>query len=423
MTDIDLLGPGDAGAARTLTSSNSTVTAAIAHPDADDTWFADCVANTAGTGTPLVAKFLNRWLQQIRRLVRNSGIPLSNADDDMLGQAIQTESCNWAGTFGGTANALTATLTPVPPTLTVGMRVVGLVSSPNTSTTPTLNVNSLGAVTIVNGDGSAVGVGTVSGLATFTYDGTNWRKNSNSGRLLRTSVYTLISGVQNVSVNGAAFTTTGAGTFSPLTATTSVLAKVQAGGASGGGVANAALAGAGGGAGGNYGEALFTSGFSGGLTVAVGAGGAAATSGNHSGNAGGTSSFGSLLSCTGGAAGGGSAGSSYAYWTINALGGAAGTTGSITGATLAIPGGAGAPGVTAIGAGCTNGDAIGGSGGASALGQSGGASVTTNAIGTSSASVAGVGYGSGSSGACTFGSGAMASVAGQPGAVIILEYA
>ena len=124
MTDIDLLGPGDAGAARTLTSSDSTVTAAIAHPDADDTWFADCGANTAGTGTPLVAKFLNRWLQQIRRLVRNSGIPLSNADDDMLGQAIQTESCNWAGTFGGTANALTATLTPVPPTLTVGMRVV-----------------------------------------------------------------------------------------------------------------------------------------------------------------------------------------------------------------------------------------------------------------------------------------------------------
>ena len=73
---------------------------------------------------------------------------------------------------------------------------------------------------------------------------------------------------------------------------------------------------------------------------------------------------------------------SYAYWTINALGGAAGTTGSITGATLAIPSGAGAPGVTAIGAGCTNGDAIGGSGGASAPGQSGGASVTTNAIGT-----------------------------------------
>ena len=57
MTDIDLLRPGDAGAARTLTSSNSTVTAAIAHPDADDTWFADCVANTAALGRPLSRNF------------------------------------------------------------------------------------------------------------------------------------------------------------------------------------------------------------------------------------------------------------------------------------------------------------------------------------------------------------------------------
>jgi hypothetical protein len=84
----DCLGAGAAGAARTLPSSDSSILSTIAYPYPDDTWFKDCVANTPGTGTPFVAEFFNRFLQQVRRVIRNAGVTVNNADDDMLWKAI-----------------------------------------------------------------------------------------------------------------------------------------------------------------------------------------------------------------------------------------------------------------------------------------------------------------------------------------------
>lgn len=53
------------------------------------------------------------------------------------------------------------------------------------------------------------------------------------GRLLRTSVYAIVSGQQQVSVNGGAFTTAGATTFVPLATTSTVIGEAQGGGAAG----------------------------------------------------------------------------------------------------------------------------------------------------------------------------------------------
>lgn len=125
------------------------------------------------------------------------------------------------------------------------------------------------------------------------------------GQMVRVSVYSRVAGVQNVSVNGAANTTTGASTFTSLTQTKFIRVRVQAGGSSGGG---AAATGAGqyaaglGGMGGSYGESIFTSGFSGGLAVSAGLGGAAPAAGNTAGIAGGASSLGVLISAPGGVA-------------------------------------------------------------------------------------------------------------------------
>jgi hypothetical protein len=171
---VDLLGPGDAGAARTLTTTTD-----VSNPATGDTFFGDCQAGVPGTGTPIVSKFLNRFLQQVRRIIRASGItPITGADDDMLGQALQTGYLNFAGTFGGTANALTATLTPAPALLVAGMSFAGFIATTNTSSAVTLNVNGLGNIAVVKANGvslPAPGDLQAGALMTFRYDGTNVR--------------------------------------------------------------------------------------------------------------------------------------------------------------------------------------------------------------------------------------------------------
>lgn len=77
---------------------------------------------------------------------------------------------------GGTANAITITLAPAPASLSVGMAVCFKPASTNTTRSPTLNVNGLGAKTIVYSDGTGVQDGElVAGrIAEVIYDGTNF---------------------------------------------------------------------------------------------------------------------------------------------------------------------------------------------------------------------------------------------------------
>lgn len=229
-------------------------------------------------------------------------------------------------------------------------------------------------------------------------------KKAMPGRLLRTSVYTLVGGVQMVSVNGGAFTATGANTFTPLSASTTAICEALGGGASGGGTgatgAGQTATASGGGAG-SYGKSVFPIGTVAGAAITVGAGGAAAAAGANNGNAGGTSSIGAVLTAPGGAAGFGAAA------TISATSGGVG--GAPTGANIVgYYGQPGGPGIGSLAAGW-GGSSVYGAGDYPHMGANGGAQS---------------GYGTGSGGAGSSAStAARPSGAANPGVVIIQEFA
>jgi hypothetical protein len=165
----DLLGPGDAGAANTITTTTD-----VTNPATGDTFFQDCTAGVPGTGTSIVSKWLNRFLQQVRRVITNANIPQSNSDDDMLGQAIQSGNLNNAGTFGGTANALTATLEPVPASLNPGLVIRGIIAAVNTgpATLQVVGVSSSNIpIVLQNGNPLVGGEFIIGRSVSFTYDG------------------------------------------------------------------------------------------------------------------------------------------------------------------------------------------------------------------------------------------------------------
>jgi len=83
---------------------------------------------------------------------------------------------DWAGTLGGSATAMTATVALGPTTLVTGTRVRGIVSATNTTTTPTLAYNSTAATVIKRFDGSALEIGDLKtgNYVEYVYNGTNW---------------------------------------------------------------------------------------------------------------------------------------------------------------------------------------------------------------------------------------------------------
>jgi hypothetical protein len=171
---VDVLGPGDAGASPVLTTTTD-----VQNPASGDTFLENCVANVPGTGTPYVQKWGNRLLQQMRRIIRLSGMPLSGYLDDLLGLALQACGLTWMGTIGGTGNAWTATFSPAPATLVAGMRSAGIISAANTGAI-TKNSNSLGNIAVTRSDGAAFvgGEFAVGQVVEDVYDGTAWRVTS-----------------------------------------------------------------------------------------------------------------------------------------------------------------------------------------------------------------------------------------------------
>lgn len=88
----------------------------------------------------------------------------------------QTGKWNYA-TAAGSANAITASLTPLPSALTTGMKICLRMVSANTGAT-TINVSGLGAKPVLyNETGTALigGDWLAGSLVDFVYDGTNWR--------------------------------------------------------------------------------------------------------------------------------------------------------------------------------------------------------------------------------------------------------
>lgn len=167
---VDLFGPD--GSPRAVTTRPSEPTSGPT-----DTWFQDCVGGVAGTGTPFPARWANRLKAQLAILVRACGVAENHADDAMVARAIQSGRLVYAADTG-TADALAVTLPVAPASYAAGLLVtVKKAGSPNATPTPTLNVNSLGAKTIVRRNGSALAGGDLpgGGVLTLIYDGTSFR--------------------------------------------------------------------------------------------------------------------------------------------------------------------------------------------------------------------------------------------------------
>lgn len=231
------------------------------------------------------------------------------------------------------------------------------------------------------------------------------------GRLLRVSVFAIVSGVQQVSVDGGAFTTSGATVFTPRSDTSSIIVEqCGAGGGSGATTATgaAAVSVTGGGGVGASARDRYTSGFAG-ASVTVGVGGAAGVAPGGNGGTGGTTSFGALRSTIGGFGSIGVGAIAPPYFANGGGGGAAPSGGNISR-------GRGADGTTAQTANTTN--FISGTGGNSVFGAGG------TALSATGPGNAGQSPGSGAGGAATgISAAAQAGAKGADGIVIVYEYA
>jgi hypothetical protein len=231
------------------------------------------------------------------------------------------------------------------------------------------------------------------------------------GRLLRTSVYTVVGGVQMLSVNGGTATATGASAFTPLLTSTVMRLKVQGAGGGGGAVVatgSSTLCAAGGGGAGAYGEGLYPAAS---LAITVGVKGSGSAIGGTTGLAGGSSSAGALISAPGGF---GSLSSTTAASSAGANGGTAQSTAPTGANVLSIRGGPGTYGIQFAG---ISANSVGGPGGSSQYG-SGPAGPANTAAGNP-----GTNPGTGGSGAvATTSSAAQAGAPGLDGIIEIEEY-
>ncbi|MDL2401242.1 hypothetical protein [Rhizobium mayense] len=251
-------------------------------------------------GTNFVVSNVSQATETSRGVVELASAAEATAGTDLtrpasvgrMAPAVQSGSWNYA-VAAGTANAITAALTPAPAALTVGMVVDVKIASANTSTTPTLNVNGLGAATIVGNDGSAIPLNAlVPGLvASFEWDGTNWR-------------YLNFTALQAPPRNIQIFSAAGTTNFTVPAGVYKIEAEGWAGGGGGGGVGSSGGTGGGGG-GGEYFSGWFDVTPGQVIPVTVGAGGAAgAASTTGVGGTGGTTSLGALATAIGGGGGG-----------------------------------------------------------------------------------------------------------------------
>jgi hypothetical protein len=172
-------GPGNAGTAQNTVRKGIVavqVKAGIAAttgtqltPTADAGWiglFAVTVANGASTVTS-------------GNIAQLSSAPFLATDGKLPRIPYGVQSGEWVyAADTGTADALVVALSLVPSSLTTGMRInVKKGTSANATTTPTINVNGLGAVTITDPSGSALTAGALaaSSMLQLIYDGTSFR--------------------------------------------------------------------------------------------------------------------------------------------------------------------------------------------------------------------------------------------------------
>lgn len=338
----------------------------------------------------------------------------------------------------GTANAHTIALTPALTSRIDGMVIRYKAPAANTGAL-TLNdgvgtVSVLGAAhsalqggeTVANGDVWVQWNSSISGGVYIMIDSTGgalqvapatqsqhaMQLGQATGRLLRTSVYSRVSGVQNISVNGGTNTTTGATTFTNHPSATAWRVRIWGAGSGAPGcpsTGSGIIAAAPGGSGGAYGEGFYTSGMTGGLTVTVGAKGAGGAAGLTSSTAGGSSSVGAIVSCPGGPA----ISPTAAATATSIFAGGATPSAAPSGANIvSSPGQGGGVGLV------VNNVGSGGQGGASGSGTTG----PTGSSGAAGLSATSPGAGGAGAAQPTNG-GALAGGSAQDGLIIIEEFA
>jgi len=144
---------------------------------------------------------------------------------------VQSGKWVWAGTFGGTANALTATLSPVLTSLPAGTTIWGIAAFTNT-TAVTLAVNGQSAVSAVRRDNSAMAPGDIiaNELIGFMSDGTHLRLQgigyTEFRRNITAALTVYVRSDGNDSNNG--LTNTAAGAFLTLQGAYNYVAKYYA---------------------------------------------------------------------------------------------------------------------------------------------------------------------------------------------------
>lgn len=312
---------------------------------------------------------------------------------------------------GGTADALTITLSPVPAAYAAYQRFTFKAASDNATTTPTLNANGLGAKTIKKKTAagkSALAAGDIKTGCVYSvvYDGTDMQ------------IETVPQGAGGA-VETQTFTSNG--TWTKPAAGTWAIVKAWGGGGSGGKYSFGAAACGGGG--GGYNEGMFLlSDLSATETVTIGAGGAAQTTAATAGITGGNTSFGTKLAAYGGVGGatngtgGGGGGTTSAgqYGSGGGLGG--GTTGAAgnpptAGGDASFAGGGGGGGYDQV-------SGNGGDGGDSYYGGGGGGGGTADGANAAAGGDSHYGGGGGGGGgeATSAGAGGTSKLGGAGGA-------
>ncbi|MGO6934691.1 hypothetical protein ACCS97_23465 [Rhizobium ruizarguesonis] len=368
-----------------------------ADPDAP---YVDRNVPGAVVGSKVPAAAVEDPQRELFNLITAAGLTPDEDDLHLVAKAVQSGVLNYA-VAGGTANAITIILAPVPDALVAGIKINVKIGTTNTGAV-TINTNGLGAVNANRKDGGALAGGDlIAGeIVPFIFDGAVWR-------LQRLALSDLASSVASGSLIARRVFTASA-TYTPTAGTTKIHVTATGGGGGGGGgggTTASTYAVGGGGGGGATVVSDFTSGFSS-VAMTIGAGGGVASGGN--GLSGGTTSFGALASAGGGL--GGSVGPQASGAAVQA-----GGTGAVAsgGSFLNSSGGAGG-----IAVGTSTGNFSSGFGGSSFWGAGGSARFST------SAGFAGTNYGSGGGGSANgVSQGTNAGGPGAPGVIVVEEYA
>jgi len=224
-------GPGNSGSAQNTVRKGAVAVQIKAGVAAATGTQVAPTADAGWTGLFLITVANGQTTITSGNIVQLSSAPYIPVTLPNVPAGVQYGKWIWAGTFGGTANALTATLSPIPTSLPAGTTICGIAAFTNTNAV-TAVINGLPGVSVVRRDGTALAPGDIiaNELVCLMSDGTYLRLQSIAYTEFRRNLTgTLIVYVRsdgNDSNNG--LTNTSAGAFLTLQGAYNYVAKYYA---------------------------------------------------------------------------------------------------------------------------------------------------------------------------------------------------